>query len=141
MSLVNECPACGSYLMPCTATATGIHPEAAAQPPLPVIRVTLKGRTRQYRLTGTVNGNDYDDEVVRVSHGTDYAYASLTAIPEYRQGDDLGKRAVPTGGTVEVLTFHKSLENAGRGNLDLRAAALSVRVIEITGKEEAGEPA
>lgn len=108
---------------------------------LPAITMNRKGRTtRQYRLTGTVNGKDYDNDVVRVTRDTEYAWASLTAIPEYRYDESLppGERNVPTGGTVEVLTFHHKEENARRGNLDLRAAATGVRVIEV---RKQGDPA
>lgn len=97
---------------------------------LPAIRMTLKGRTRQYRLTGIVNGDVYENAIVRTSHGTDYAFASLTEIPEY-------DGATPTGRTREVLTFHVKRENAERGNLDLRAAALGVRVITVSMPEKA----
>lgn len=100
------------------------------------VTLTRKGEyTREYRMTGVVNGETLKNEIVRRSSTADYTHASLTKVPSGRvTGTVFDKgvsRASGDSETREVLTFHKSESAALKGNGDLRKSALSVRVIEI----------
>ena len=86
---------------------------------------TLHGISREYRLTGRVNGEEFTSQLARKSKTADYTHASLTTIP---------LRTAPQDGptTSEVLSFHKSRAAALKGAPNFGSVKLSVRVITIT---------
>lgn len=100
------------------------------------VTLTRKGEyTREYRLSGTVNGETFVNLIVRTSKTTDYTHASLTRIPAQKIAGSVFDKATVKGSAPEfedVLTFHKSGAAALKGNNDLRKHALGVRTVEIT---------
>lgn len=100
----------------------------AATPPAPAkpasdevtIGKTMRGKfTREYWLTGTIDGEHSEERLVRTSKTTDYTFASLTSYP-----------ATEDGKPQTVLTFHKTQAAAVKGTGSRVRTA--VRVIEIT---------
>jgi hypothetical protein len=69
-----------------------------------------------YRLTGTVNGEAYDGQVVIAASTVAYTHAALTTLTDGQQ----------------VLSFHKSAAAAARGNPQIaRRYHAGVTVIDI----------
>lgn len=115
----------------------GGKPAEAAKPAEIPLTVTLvrKGKyTREYRMSGTHDGQSYNGELIRTSKTTDYTHMSITRFISTQTYDHKAHTYTEhEARAAEVITFHKSLNAALKGNNDVDAIRkLGVKVIGIT---------